>query len=383
MRRRRLPERKYLIAAPARDARREVAAGLLGSGRKVFENSSVMPRVYPSGNEKGPAAISEYSETVNTVAFRVTVPAGSPALVATSLTNDGGWTASDEGGRRRPNLRHAPFLALSLPPGEHGSSSGICRPAFAREPSSPGRRSSRPRSPSRPRGGGAPLERRPLFAVAPSRLWRCRDAMREDWNLRARANAPFYVCTTAADSPAAFASSGQSTSRRTFLRPHSRRGGARSRSGAASEGSSARSAVASRASWGSTFPPRCSPARATPARIRNVELRADRRRPGLPSGRRVRLRVLAHRVPAPSPQGVCGALLPGRVPGPGAGGRLPGPGRRPLATVLSPLDRGLLVRRGFFGARSSAPGGRRVGFRVVEIRGEGTQYLRATAVKPG
>jgi cyclopropane fatty-acyl-phospholipid synthase-like methyltransferase len=41
-----------------------------------------------------------------------------------------------------------------------------------------------------------------------SRLWRRRHAMREDWDLRARENAPFYVCTTAADSAAAFDSSG-------------------------------------------------------------------------------------------------------------------------------------------------------------------------------
>lgn len=41
-----------------------------------------------------------------------------------------------------------------------------------------------------------------------SRLWRRREAMREDWDLRARENAPFYVCTTAADSAAAFDASG-------------------------------------------------------------------------------------------------------------------------------------------------------------------------------
>ena len=33
--------------------------------------------------------------------------------------------------------------------------------------------------------------------------------MREDWDLRARENAPFYVCTTAADSAAAFDASGE------------------------------------------------------------------------------------------------------------------------------------------------------------------------------
>jgi cyclopropane fatty-acyl-phospholipid synthase-like methyltransferase len=43
-----------------------------------------------------------------------------------------------------------------------------------------------------------------------SRLWRRREAMRADWDLRARENAPFYVCTTAADSSAAFAASGAS-----------------------------------------------------------------------------------------------------------------------------------------------------------------------------
>lgn len=32
--------------------------------------------------------------------------------------------------------------------------------------------------------------------------------MRSDWDLRARENAPFYVCTTAAESPSAFAASG-------------------------------------------------------------------------------------------------------------------------------------------------------------------------------
>jgi SAM-dependent methyltransferase len=41
------------------------------------------------------------------------------------------------------------------------------------------------------------------------RLWRRREAMRADWELRARKNAPFYVCTTAAETPEAFAASGE------------------------------------------------------------------------------------------------------------------------------------------------------------------------------
>jgi hypothetical protein len=86
----------------------------------VFENSSVRPRVYASGN--GPAAISDYSEAVNTVAFRAAVPVGAPALVATSLTDDGGWSARDDSGRHIEKVRTrggGPFLTLSLPAGEH------------------------------------------------------------------------------------------------------------------------------------------------------------------------------------------------------------------------------------------------------------------------
>lgn len=41
------------------------------------------------------------------------------------------------------------------------------------------------------------------------RLWRRRAAMRADWDRRARENAPYYVCTTAADSPESFAASGE------------------------------------------------------------------------------------------------------------------------------------------------------------------------------
>ena len=41
------------------------------------------------------------------------------------------------------------------------------------------------------------------------RLWGRREAMRADWELRARQNAPFYICTTAAETPEAFAASGE------------------------------------------------------------------------------------------------------------------------------------------------------------------------------
>jgi SAM-dependent methyltransferase len=40
------------------------------------------------------------------------------------------------------------------------------------------------------------------------RLWRRRETMRADWELRAKQNAPFYICTTAAETAEAFAASG-------------------------------------------------------------------------------------------------------------------------------------------------------------------------------
>jgi cyclopropane fatty-acyl-phospholipid synthase-like methyltransferase len=49
----------------------------------------------------------------------------------------------------------------------------------------------------------------PFTRSLPGRLWRRRDSMRADWERRARENAPFYVCTTAADSEASFAASGE------------------------------------------------------------------------------------------------------------------------------------------------------------------------------
>lgn len=49
----------------------------------------------------------------------------------------------------------------------------------------------------------------PFRDSLPRRLWRRRQAMRADWELRARENAAFYICTTAAETPAAFAESGE------------------------------------------------------------------------------------------------------------------------------------------------------------------------------
>jgi SAM-dependent methyltransferase len=49
----------------------------------------------------------------------------------------------------------------------------------------------------------------PFTRSLPARLWRRRETMRSDWERRARENAPFYICTTAAESAEAFAASGE------------------------------------------------------------------------------------------------------------------------------------------------------------------------------
>jgi hypothetical protein len=118
---------KYLISArgstPPGPKWRPVYTGPDGT---VFENAGVMPRVFApvwsdsaGGHANGRASISAYSETVDTAVFRASVDPGPPALVVTSLFDDGGWTAH-ESGRRVAKLRgNGPFLALSLPPGAH------------------------------------------------------------------------------------------------------------------------------------------------------------------------------------------------------------------------------------------------------------------------
>ena len=49
----------------------------------------------------------------------------------------------------------------------------------------------------------------PFTRSLPARLWRRRSTMAADWERRARENAPFYVCTTAAESAESFAASGE------------------------------------------------------------------------------------------------------------------------------------------------------------------------------
>ncbi|HSP93407.1 MAG TPA: hypothetical protein VLU06_02565, partial [Thermoanaerobaculia bacterium] len=161
---------RYLLSMPGRappaDKWRRVYSG--GDGT-VFENRDVLPRVYAPeritlvagvenrsgwnrnafaafgvpasaiagkrdwrehafvlGREakvivNGPARITEYRESTNEASFRASVSDGTAgAFLVASLTQDGGWSARDETGRRiEATLANGPFLALRVPSGDH------------------------------------------------------------------------------------------------------------------------------------------------------------------------------------------------------------------------------------------------------------------------
>jgi hypothetical protein len=74
----------------------------------------------PAERGNGEAEISGYTESTNRAAFRVRSRGGSPeTLLVTSLVQDGGWSARDEGGRPvATTLANGPFLALRVPDGD-------------------------------------------------------------------------------------------------------------------------------------------------------------------------------------------------------------------------------------------------------------------------
>jgi hypothetical protein len=89
-----------------------------GSDGAVYENPDVRPRVFSADSR---ASVSAYTERTNSASFRASVALGTgDSLLATSLVQDGGWSAIDGKGRRlRTTTANGPFLALSLPPGRH------------------------------------------------------------------------------------------------------------------------------------------------------------------------------------------------------------------------------------------------------------------------
>jgi hypothetical protein len=113
---------KYLVTAPHRETPgpkwRPVYSGEDGT---VFENGQVLPRVFapPERGSDGSVRVSDYREETNSASFRAAAPPAGAVVVA-SLVQDGGWTARDETGSRLSTFRASgPFLAITLPGGDH------------------------------------------------------------------------------------------------------------------------------------------------------------------------------------------------------------------------------------------------------------------------
>jgi hypothetical protein len=66
------------------------------------------------------AVIRDYREGTNGASFAVSNPTGRDLALVASLVQDGGWSAATESGLSLP-VAHAngPFLAISVPAGEH------------------------------------------------------------------------------------------------------------------------------------------------------------------------------------------------------------------------------------------------------------------------
>jgi cyclopropane fatty-acyl-phospholipid synthase-like methyltransferase len=208
--------------------------------------------------------------------------------------------------------------------------------------------------------------------------------MREDWDLRARENAPFYVCTTAADSAAAFEASGERDLEAQVLDGLDVSPGWRVLEIGCGVGRLVR------------------PLAGRVARVVGVDLseamlaRARDHCEGLPNVELVRTDGGLDSFPDAAFDFVFSYIVFQHLPRKAYAERY-------FRDAFRVLVAGGIFRvqvdgrsRQFFrrwiadswsGVVFSAPELRRrlerVGFRVDEIRGEGTQYLRATAVKPG
>ena len=87
----------------------------------------------PASGDAGAAVeIRDEEETSNRAAFTARVARGTGnAIVVTSYVSDGGWRVHDETGARIATGRaNGPFLALSVPPGEHRLTLDYATPGF-------------------------------------------------------------------------------------------------------------------------------------------------------------------------------------------------------------------------------------------------------------
>ncbi|MEO8348083.1 MAG: methyltransferase domain-containing protein [Acidobacteriota bacterium] len=216
------------------------------------------------------------------------------------------------------------------------------------------------------------------------RLWRRGTTMRADWDRRARANARFYVCTTASDSPESFAASGERDLETEVLdgldvSPRWRVLEIGCGMGRLLRPLSPRVARVVGVDLSEEMLRR---AREQCASLPNVQLeRTDGGLESLPDG--TFDLVFSHIVFQHLPRKAYAeryfreafrVLAPGGIFRVQVDGRSHQVFRRWIADSWS----GVVFSAGELSRRLE-----RDGFRVIEIRGEGTQYLRATAVKPG
>jgi SAM-dependent methyltransferase len=223
----------------------------------------------------------------------------------------------------------------------------------------------------------------PFTRSLAGRLWRRRESMRADWNRRARENALFYVCTTSSESRASFEESGERD-----LETHVLDGLAASRDWRVLE-------------IGCGVGRLVKPLSRRVAHVVGVDLSDEMLRrardycDGLPN---VELHSTDGRLdflPADSFDFVFSHIVFQHVPrkayvetyfreafrvlAPGGIFRVQvdGRSRQVFRRWLADSWSGVV-----FSARELRRRLERTGFRVTEIRGAGTQYLRATAVKP-
>ncbi len=118
---------RFLVAAPGRavpGARWERVYE--GGDASVFKNRSVLPRVFgarraaPAEREAADGfVLTDYRERANRLDFRVDVPPGPPVSLVASVTDDGGWSAFEDGRTIPVRRTEGVLLGWDLPPGRH------------------------------------------------------------------------------------------------------------------------------------------------------------------------------------------------------------------------------------------------------------------------
>jgi hypothetical protein len=117
--------------APFQKTLKEMAA--LRDWRSVaFVAADGRSAAWRGGAQPAGTAVRDYREWTNGAALVVANPTGREVVVVTSLLQDGGWSAGTDSGRSLPvALANGPFLAFSVPPGEHRVRLRYATPGFA------------------------------------------------------------------------------------------------------------------------------------------------------------------------------------------------------------------------------------------------------------